>query len=94
MQLVESGLIRLKSGESIAVVSDGGARISDPGQEVIKQLQEGCLLSLPGPSAVITALVAASLIPLPLCSAGSFPAAGKSRKPWKGGKGATNHGAL
>ncbi|MGI6565951.1 MAG: 16S rRNA (cytidine(1402)-2'-O)-methyltransferase [Firmicutes bacterium] len=53
---------RLKSGESIAVVSDAGTPgISDPGQELIQAaIQEGLpVVPVPGPSAVITALVAA-----------------------------------
>ena len=53
---------RLKSGENIAVVSDAGTPgISDPGQELIQAaIQEDlAVVPVPGPSAVITALVAA-----------------------------------
>jgi len=53
---------RLKSGESIAVVSDAGTPgISDPGQELIQAAVRENLpvVPVPGPSAVITALVAA-----------------------------------
>lgn len=55
---------RLKSGESIAVISDAGMPgISDPGQRLLQRcLAEGLPYDvLPGPSAVLTALVGSGL---------------------------------
>lgn len=54
----------LKSGQSIALVSDAGTPlISDPGYPLVQSLREQNLLvtPIPGPSALITALSAAGL---------------------------------
>ena len=54
----------LKSGKSIAIVSDAGMpSICDPGENLIKQAKsEGInIICVPGPSAVITALVSSGL---------------------------------
>jgi 16S rRNA (cytidine1402-2'-O)-methyltransferase len=59
-------LEKLKNGENLALVSDGGTPlISDPGYKLVRE----CLLqnievdSLPGPSALITALTLSGLPP-------------------------------
>lgn len=58
----------LKMGRSIAQVSDAGMpSISDPGHEfVLACIQEGIpVVSLPGPTAGMTALIASGLLPQP-----------------------------
>ncbi len=55
---------QLKAGKNIALVSDAGTPgISDPGEELVKKaLEEGIqVVSLPGPTAITTALVASGL---------------------------------
>ncbi len=55
---------KLKSGESIAMVSDAGMPlISDPGEELVKQvrLNKFDVICIPGPCAAITALVSSGL---------------------------------
>ena len=57
-------IYKLKSGKSIAIVSDAGMpSICDPGENLIKQAKsEGInLICIPGPSAVTTALVSSGL---------------------------------
>lgn len=57
-------LTRLQAGESIAVVSDAGTPgINDPGFRIVRlAIENGVLvIPLPGPSALITALVSAGL---------------------------------
>lgn len=59
-------LARLKQGEKLALISDAGTPlISDPGYKLVKQcLAEGIEMdSLPGPSAVTTALTLSGLPP-------------------------------
>lgn len=62
---VEDTLIfKLKEGKSIALISDAGMPgISDPGEEIIKRaIEEGIeLYCLPGPSALINAIVLSGL---------------------------------
>ena len=57
-------LSRLKNGESIAMVSDAGIPlISDPGEELVKQvtLNKYDVVCIPGPCAAITALASSGL---------------------------------
>jgi 16S rRNA (cytidine1402-2'-O)-methyltransferase len=57
-------LARVRAGETVALVSDAGTPVvSDPGWVVLRQAaEEGLAVEvLPGPSAVVTALVAAAL---------------------------------
>jgi 16S rRNA (cytidine1402-2'-O)-methyltransferase len=71
-QLVE----RLRSGETIAQVSDAGMpSISDPGHElVVACLEEKIkVIALPGPTAGITALIASGLMPQPFTFYGFLP---------------------
>ena len=85
---------RLRGGEDIALVSDAGMPgIADPGTELVQDAV-ACgipLVALPGPTALITALVVSGL-PTDSSSPASLPAkAGKGRPsstPWppKGGQ--------
>ena len=55
---------KLKEGFNIAVVSDAGLPgISDPGMELVSEAIQNniCIIPIPGPSAVTTALVASGL---------------------------------
>jgi len=57
-------LSRLSSGKNIALVSDGGTPgISDPGTKLVKRDLENNMIveSIPGPTALITALVCSGL---------------------------------
>ncbi len=60
---------RLVAGEDIALVTDAGTPVvSDPGTELVRAAVDACVrvVPIPGPSAVLTALVASGL------SGGSF----------------------
>ncbi|MCK4029273.1 16S rRNA (cytidine(1402)-2'-O)-methyltransferase [Streptococcus iners] len=66
----------LKSGQSIAQVSDAGLpSISDPGHDLVKVAIEECIpvIALPGASAGITALIASGLAPQPHIFYGFLP---------------------
>ena len=69
-------LIRLlKSGQDIAQVSDAGLpSISDPGHDLVKAaIAEGiAVVTVPGPSAGISALIASGLAPQPHLFYGFF----------------------
>tara|TARA_Y100001978_G_scaffold121312_1_gene108246 strand:+ start:108 stop:983 length:876 start_codon:yes stop_codon:yes gene_type:complete len=57
---IESILTKLKSGESIAIVSDAGMPlINDPGDKLVKSAKNNFLdvICIPGPCAALTALV-------------------------------------
>lgn len=72
-----SGLIDLlKEGKSLAQVSDAGMpSISDPGHDLVKAAIEGDIpvVSIPGASAGITALIASGLAPQPHIFYGFLP---------------------
>ncbi|MGT2711127.1 16S rRNA (cytidine(1402)-2'-O)-methyltransferase [Streptococcus oriscaviae] len=74
----------LKSGQSIAQVSDAGLpSISDPGHDLVEAaLAEGItVIALPGASAGITALIASGLLPQPHVFYGFLPRkAGQQRQ--------------
>lgn len=60
----EKLLARLQNGENCAIVTDAGMpAISDPGEELVRACRENGIEveSVPGPSAVITALAASGL---------------------------------
>ncbi|HEM4129754.1 TPA: 16S rRNA (cytidine(1402)-2'-O)-methyltransferase [Streptococcus suis] len=66
----------LKSGQSIAQVSDAGLpSISDPGHDLVKVAIGECIpvIALPGASAGITALIASGLAPQPHIFYGFLP---------------------
>ena len=69
-------LDRLRSGQTIALVTDGGMPgISDPGERIIRAARRENLLIevIPGPSAVLHALVASGLPALPFYFGGFLP---------------------
>ena len=70
-------LIRLlKSGQNIAQVSDAGLpSISDPGHDLVKAAiaEEIAVVTVPGPSAGISALIASGLAPQPHIFYGFLP---------------------
>jgi len=73
----EAGLLdRLRSGQTIALVTDGGMPgISDPGERIIRAARKENLPIevIPGPSAVLHALVASGLPALPFTFGGFLP---------------------
>ncbi len=80
------GLVRmLESGESIALVTDAGTPLlSDPGQALVaKALERGMrVIAIPGPSAVLTALVVSGLAESEFTFLGFPPSRSNSRKRW------------
>ena len=69
-------LERLKSGLSLAQVSDAGMpSISDPGHDLVKAAiaEDIPVVALPGASAGITALIASGLAPQPHIFMVSYP---------------------
>lgn len=74
---------RLKQGTSIAVVSDAGTpSISDPGFRLVRAAIESDIpvVPIPGPSALITALIAAGLPTDEFFFAGFLPARASARR--------------
>lgn len=66
----------LKSGQSLAQVSDAGMpSISDPGHDLVKSaIRDGIsVVSIPGASAGITALIASGIVPQPHIFYGFLP---------------------
>ncbi|HIB1801841.1 16S rRNA (cytidine(1402)-2'-O)-methyltransferase [Enterococcus faecium] len=73
----------LKEGKTIAQVSDAGMpSISDPGHElVLACIKEGIsVISIPGPTAGMTALIASGLVPQPFLFYGFLPRKKKEQK--------------
>lgn len=73
----------LKSGQKIAQVSDAGMpSISDPGHELVLQaIKEGIdVISLPGATAGITALIASGISPQPFLFYGFLPRKNNEQK--------------
>jgi 16S rRNA (cytidine1402-2'-O)-methyltransferase len=74
---------RLQAGEDVALVSDAGTPlVSDPGYRLVRAaIDEGVnVTSLPGPSAVTTALAASGLPPHPFRFVGFLPRTGAARR--------------
>ncbi len=80
-------LAALEAGETIAVVSDAGTPLlSDPGFPLVRAAAEAGhrIEAIPGPSAILTALVASGLPPYPFTFAGfAPPKSGKRRTFYK-----------
>ncbi len=75
-------LSRLEAGASLALVSDAGTPlVSDPGERLVRQVaEEGhTVVPIPGPSAILSALVASGLPTLPFTFLGFAPRKGKER---------------
>ncbi|MBX6378981.1 MAG: 16S rRNA (cytidine(1402)-2'-O)-methyltransferase [Clostridia bacterium] len=69
-------LERLRAGQEIVLVSDAGMPlVSDPGYRLVRAVIEAGLpmTVLPGPSAVLTALVVSGFSPIPFCFIGFLP---------------------
>lgn len=78
-------LARLQDGAKIALVSDAGTPgISDPGTRLVRAAREaGCLVQVvPGPSAVIAALVVSGFPADAFVFAGFPPRRSNERKTW------------
>ena len=78
-------LSQLASGKTLAVVSDAGTPgISDPGFRLVRAaLESGAQIDvIPGPSAVVTALVASGFPTSSFTFLGFPPARGEARRAW------------
>lgn len=76
-------LARLRGGERLVLVTDAGTpSVSDPGFRLVRAcLREGIGYTvLPGPSAVLTALVGSGLPPVPFLFGGFLPSSGSGRR--------------
>ncbi len=76
-------LRRLAAGEVVALVSDAGTPlVSDPGAELVRRALEAGIevRPIPGPSAVVTALIVAGLPAERFCFEGFLPAAQGERR--------------
>jgi 16S rRNA (cytidine1402-2'-O)-methyltransferase len=76
-------LARLAAGDSIALVSDAGTPlISDPGERLVRAALEAGfeVVSVPGPSALISALVSSGLGAAPFAFFGFLPRKGSARR--------------
>jgi 16S rRNA (cytidine1402-2'-O)-methyltransferase len=78
-------IARLQSGNSIALVSDAGTPlVSDPGQHLIRTAIDAGIRveSIPGPSAVVTALAASGFDTQPFLFLGFPPTRSIDRNKW------------
>ncbi|MCH7891251.1 MAG: 16S rRNA (cytidine(1402)-2'-O)-methyltransferase, partial [Gemmatimonadetes bacterium] len=76
---------RLDAGEDLALVSDAGTPLlSDPGARFVHSaLEQGLrVVPVPGPSAVLAALVASGLPTRPFTFVGFLPRKGRERAEW------------
>jgi 16S rRNA (cytidine1402-2'-O)-methyltransferase len=74
---------RMQAGEKLALVTDAGTpSVSDPGFRLVRAcISEGISYTvLPGPSAVITALVGSGFPPVPFSFGGFLPSSGSGRR--------------
>lgn len=81
----EAVLELLRAGKNVALVSDAGTPlISDPGYPLVRAcVEEGIpVVPIPGPSAVLAALVASGLPPQPFLFAGYPPRPLSARRKW------------
>ncbi|WP_323018259.1 16S rRNA (cytidine(1402)-2'-O)-methyltransferase [Castellaniella sp.] len=89
-QAAETIVQRLSQGQRIALVSDAGApAVSDPGARIVRQVQAAGyrVMPLPGPSAVITALMASGATrddEPGFAFAGFMPSKPQARRKWLG----------
>jgi 16S rRNA (cytidine1402-2'-O)-methyltransferase len=80
---IESVLERLRTNETVALVSDAGTPlVSDPGYRLVRAAIEAGLpvSAVPGPNAAITALILSGLPPLPFMFLGFPPAKRAARR--------------
>ncbi|HEY4758136.1 MAG TPA: 16S rRNA (cytidine(1402)-2'-O)-methyltransferase [Chthoniobacterales bacterium] len=74
---------RLRNGDSVAVVSDAGTpAINDPGFRLVREAIANSIavIPVPGPSALVTALVASGLAPDEFFFGGFLPAKANARR--------------
>ena len=74
---------RLDAGENLALVSDAGAPlVSDPGERLVRAVLDAghTVVPVPGPSAIVTALMAAGFPTVPFSFHGFVPRKGKDRR--------------
>ncbi|WP_322999197.1 16S rRNA (cytidine(1402)-2'-O)-methyltransferase [Castellaniella sp.] len=87
-QVAETIVQRLSEGQRIALVSDAGApAVSDPGARIVRQVQAAGyrVVPLPGPSAVIAALMASGATrddEPGFAFAGFLPSKAQARRKW------------
>jgi 16S rRNA (cytidine1402-2'-O)-methyltransferase len=87
-QAAQAIVARLAAGERVALVSDAGSPgVSDPGARVVRVVREAgyTVVPLPGPSAVVTALMASGLTTdenPAFAFAGFAPAKSVARQRW------------
>jgi 16S rRNA (cytidine1402-2'-O)-methyltransferase len=75
----------LGTGEDLALVSDAGTPlISDPGARLVRAVLDAGhdVVPVPGPSAILAALVASGIEPEPFAFFGFPPRGGKAREAW------------
>ena len=88
MQAAQQIIQRLAQGERIALISDAGApAVSDPGGRLVHEVREAGyeVRPLPGPSAVITALMGSGVTSdenPAFCFAGFIPSKSTARRNW------------
>jgi len=73
----------MRAGEKLALVTDAGTpSVSDPGFRLVRAcITEAIQYTvLPGPSAVVTALVGSGLPPVPFVFGGFLPSSGSGRR--------------
>ncbi|HEX6940122.1 MAG TPA: 16S rRNA (cytidine(1402)-2'-O)-methyltransferase [Longimicrobiales bacterium] len=73
----------LEAGEDVAIVSDAGTPlVSDPGARIVRKVVEAGheAVPVPGPSAVLAALVVSGLDPEPFTFFGFLPRGGRARE--------------
>lgn len=81
-QMICRLLPELQEGRRVALVSDAGSpAISDPGERLVRAAAAAGIpvIPIPGPSAVIAAVTASGLAPLPFTFAGFLPRRGRER---------------
>ncbi len=79
----EEVLSRLREGKALALVSDAGTPlVSDPGERLVRKAIDGghAVVPIPGPSAVLHALVGSGLPTTPFSFLGFVPRKGSDRK--------------
>lgn len=77
-ELIKTDIIisKLKSGNNIALVSDAGTPVvSDPGEKIVQAVIENNInvIPIPGPCALITALIASGISAKEFCFIGFLP---------------------
>ncbi len=80
---IEGVLDRLQAGQSLALISDAGTPlVSDPGYRLVGRAVDAghSVVPIPGPSAVMAALVASNLPLIPFTFLGFPPRKGKERR--------------